>query len=137
RPTHLDSHHHLHMSEPVAAVTAELADDLSVPLRGREIPYEASFFARRDGRRDLDLIGPGHLIDLIVSLPAGWTELGCHPGSGVGDDVSSYAEEREVELRTLCDARVAAAIAAQRVALRSFAEVPPERSLDSGGDGGL
>ena len=34
-PTHLDSHQHVHMSEPVAAVAARLAAELEVPLRDR------------------------------------------------------------------------------------------------------
>jgi predicted glycoside hydrolase/deacetylase ChbG (UPF0249 family) len=144
RPTHLDSHHHVHMKEPAASVAGELADGLGVPLRDREVRYEGGFFARSDGRPAPDLIAPERLVALIESLPEGWTELGCHPGRGVGVAETSYAGEREVELRSLCDPRVATAIAENRVELRSFADVrpadlglPPRCSLDSGGDGGL
>ena len=33
-PTHLDSHQHTHMSEPVASVAERLATELGAPLRG-------------------------------------------------------------------------------------------------------
>ena len=140
-PTHVDSHHHVHMCEPVTAAACEFADELGVPLRGRGIRYEGGFFGRCEGRQTLGLIAPEHLITLIGSLPPGWTELGCHPGRGVGR-VSSYADERELELRSLCDPRIAAAISEYRIELCSFADVPkgsglpPDRSLDSGVDGG-
>ncbi len=141
-PTHVDSHHHAHMREPLTAVARDLADDLGVPLRGREIRYEGGFFGRSEGRSALELISPEHLVSVIGSLPSGWTELGCHPGRRVGDE-SSYAGERELELESLCDPAVAAAITETQVDLRSFADVrptdlslPPDRSLDSDVDGG-
>jgi predicted glycoside hydrolase/deacetylase ChbG (UPF0249 family) len=140
-PTHVDSHHHAHMRQPVKAVAGELADDLGGPLRGREIRYEGGFFARSGGRPALELVSAESLVSLIESLPSGWTEIGCHPGRGVGEE-SSYASAREVELQSLCDPRVVEAIARGRVELRSFADLPrpsalpPHRSLDSGVDGG-
>ena len=142
-PTHLDSHQHLHRSEPVASVAEETATELGVPLRDRHIRYEGGFYGQAGrGEPWPPGITVEHLIALIEELPAGWTELGCHPGRGVGQE-SSYAAEREVELRTLCDPGVAAAIAVNQVALRSFADVgfidsglPPHRALDSDVDGG-
>ncbi len=141
-PTHLDSHHHAHMNEPVSAIAGLLADDLGVPLRARGIRYEHRFFGQVEGRSAPERVSVEHLISLIEALPAGWTELGCHPGRGVGEE-TSYAGERELELQTLCDRDVAAAIVAGGVELRSFADVrsvdrslPPRGALDSGGDGG-
>src|SRR5829696_7273358 len=43
-PTHLDSHQHAHMSEPVGLVAKTLADELDVPLRGERIRYEGRFY---------------------------------------------------------------------------------------------
>ncbi len=122
-PTHLDSHQHLHMSEPVAAVAARLAAELGRPLRAHEIPYEGGFYGQTGkGEPVPEGIGVESLIGIISSLPAGWTELGCHPGLGMGDE-SSYGREREAEVRTLCDPRVREALEREGVALRSFADV--------------
>jgi predicted glycoside hydrolase/deacetylase ChbG (UPF0249 family) len=121
-PTHLDSHQHTHMSEPVASVAATLAMELGVPLRAHRIRYEGGFYGQ-SGRGEPwpQGIAVEHLIELIESLPEGWTELGCHPGHG-DDAGSSYGTEREQEVRALCDPRVRAALADQNVELRSFAE---------------
>jgi len=122
-PTHLDSHQHTHMAEPVASVATRLATELGVPLRARGIRYEGGFYGQSGkGEPWPRGIAVEHLIELIESLPDGWTELGCHPGRGVRSE-SSYGPERERELDALCDRRVRAAIGEQNVELRSFAEV--------------
>ena len=41
---------------------------------------------------------------LLLALPGGATELGCHPGYADGLD-TMYAAERERELDALCDPR--------------------------------
>lgn len=121
-PTHLDSHQHTHMEEPVASVAETLAAELGVPLRARGIRYEGSFYGQ-SGRGEPwpQGIAVGHLIELIKLLPEGWTELGCHPGLAVEAE-SSYGPEREQEVSALCDPRVAAVIEKENVELRSFAE---------------
>ena len=122
-PTHLDSHQHTHMSEPVAAIAMRLAAELGVPLRARGIAYEGGFYGQTGkGEPVPEGIGVESLIQIVAALPAGWTELGCHPGLGMGDE-SSYGQEREAEVRTLCDPRVRAAIESEGIELRSFAEV--------------
>jgi predicted glycoside hydrolase/deacetylase ChbG (UPF0249 family) len=121
-PTHLDSHQHTHMSEPVATVATALAAELGVPLRGRGIRYEGGFYGQAGrGEPWPQGIAVEHLIELIGLLPEGWTELGCHPGLGVESE-SSYGSEREREVEALCDPRVRAAIEAEGVQLRSFAD---------------
>lgn len=123
-PTHLDSHQHTHMNEPVATVATAIADELDVPVRGRGIPYEGGFYGQ-SGRGEPwpEGISVERLIELIEGLPPGWTELGCHPGRGVGARESSYGAEREQEVRALCDPRVKAAIEGRGIQLRSFAEL--------------
>lgn len=122
-PTHIDSHQHTHMSEPVASVADRLSAELGVPLRGRRIRYEGGFYGQSGrGVPFPDGITVERLIELIEALPAGWTELGCHPGIGLEGE-SSYARERQVEVETLTDPRVKAAIERSGVELRSFAEV--------------
>lgn len=119
-PTHLDSHQHVHMDEPVASVARAIAVELGVPLRADGIAYEGGFYGQ-SGRGDPYPVGirAERLIELIEGLPAGVTEIGCHPGLGVGAE-SSYGAERERELEALCDPNVGAAIASAGVVLSSF-----------------
>ncbi len=122
-PTHLDSHQHTHMSEPVASVADRLAAELGVPLRARGgIRYEGGFYGQTGkGEPVPDAISVVSLIQTLSSMPAGWTELGCHPGLGMGEE-SSYGHEREVEVQALCDPRVREAIETEGMELRSFAQ---------------
>jgi predicted glycoside hydrolase/deacetylase ChbG (UPF0249 family) len=123
-PTHLDSHKHVHEAEPVRAGAEEMAAELSVPLRNREIRYEGSFFGRTTaGGTAPEAISPDHLIRLTETLPPGWTEIGCHPAAGPVP-TSSYDAERQVELRTLCDPQVKILLNVSDVRLCSFAQVP-------------
>ncbi len=120
-PTHLDSHQHTHMNEPVASVAKGLAAELGVPLRARGIRYEGGFYGQTGkGEPLLEAITAESLIDLVASLPGGWTELGCHPGLGMRGE-SSYGPEREHEVRALCDPRVREKIESEGIELRSFA----------------
>jgi predicted glycoside hydrolase/deacetylase ChbG (UPF0249 family) len=123
-PTHLDSHQHTHMSDPVASVAAGLAAELAVPLRARGIRYEGGFYGQTGKGEPYPAgIAPQHLVELIEALLPGPTEIGCHPGIG-GDARSSYQSERELEVRALCDPRVRAAIERGAIELRSFAQLP-------------
>lgn len=122
-PTHLDSHKHVHETEPVSAIAGALAAELGVPLRNRAIRYEGSFFARdREGRPVPGAISPKHLIELIRVLPPGWTEIGCHPAAGSVPS-SSYDAERRIELETLRDPQVKNLCNVSDVQLCSFAQV--------------
>ena len=121
-PTHIDSHQHVHREGAPHRVAARLADELGVPLRGRDpnVHFCGSFYGRSsDGSPFPDGIAVGTLVGIIRELRAGVTELGCHPGEpGVDDPL--YGPERAEELRVLCDGRVAEAIAASGVRLVSF-----------------
>jgi chitin disaccharide deacetylase len=115
-PTHVDSHKHVHETEPEVGVAAEaLAAELGVPLRNRGIRYEGGFYGE-------EAISPQRLIELIEQLPPGWTEIGCHPAAG-SVPTSSYDAERQVELRTLCEPRVRRALGQGGVILHSFREL--------------
>ena len=121
-PTHVDSHKHVHESEPVQAVAEEIASELGVPLRNRAIRYEGSFYGRPGGEPAPEAISPEYLIELIRSLPPGWTEIGCHPAAGPVP-TSSYDAERQSELRTLTDPQVKDLLNVSDVHLCSFAQV--------------
>jgi chitin disaccharide deacetylase len=124
-PTHLDSHQHVHRAEPVHSVLVELSQALGVPLRdySRLVRYCGDFYGQYGaGTPYPEGISVGRLIDLLTALPAGLTELGCHPGDG-GDVDSMYRGERAREVETLCDPRVRAVLVADGIELRSFHRV--------------
>lgn len=126
-PSHLDSHQHMHLSEPARSVLTKAAEELQVPLRSctPEITYCGSFYGQTgEGEPYPQGISAEHLIRLLKTLPVGWTEVGCHPGYSQSLE-SVYAAEREEELRVLCSREVRAAAEACDVKLCSFHEVPP------------
>jgi predicted glycoside hydrolase/deacetylase ChbG (UPF0249 family) len=116
-PTHVDSHKHVHESEPVSAVAEAIAGELGVPLRNRAIRYEGRFYGR-------EAISVEHLTRLIQELPPGWTEIGCHPAAGPVPS-SSYDAERQIELATLRHPQVKDLLNVTGVRLCSFAQVNP------------
>lgn len=124
-PTHLDSHQHVHRNEPVASVAIEAGRALGVPVRHfhPRVRYAGDFYGQSsDGSPLPEAIHVEALLDVLVNLEAGVTELGCHPGEAV-DLQSSYRDEREQEVETLCDPQVRATLVAQGIVLRSFANV--------------
>lgn len=124
-PTHIDSHQHVHREEPVRSALIRVARELKVPLRdcGPEIRYDGGFYGQTaTGTPMPDGITVDALIGILTRLPAGVTELGCHPGDGHDLD-STYRSERAREVSALCDPRVRAAIAALGITLCSFADL--------------
>ncbi|MBV8219223.1 MAG: ChbG/HpnK family deacetylase [Solirubrobacterales bacterium] len=121
-PTHVDSHHHVHMSR--LATFAPLVAPLGVPLRGDgRVRFLSDFYAQpRPGVTELHRVQMPYLLELISHEvePDGFTELGCHPARVTGDLVSSYTHEREVELATLTDPDVRARIEGSGLALASY-----------------
>jgi predicted glycoside hydrolase/deacetylase ChbG (UPF0249 family) len=121
-PTHLDSHQHVHQSEPARSIMLECAARLNVPLRSctSAIRYDGNFYGQTgEGEPFPDGISRTHLRDMITRLPPGWTEFGCHVGYAENLD-SVYAAEREEELRTVCATELRGIVAANGVHLRSF-----------------
>jgi predicted glycoside hydrolase/deacetylase ChbG (UPF0249 family) len=121
-PTHLDSHQHVHDDDEPAMVVRGLAQELGIPLRNHDprVRYCGDLYGRAPGGETvLGAISVENLIEIIQGLPEGVTELGCHPGEGA-DIESEYREEREAEVRVLCDPRVRETIEREGVALCTF-----------------
>ena len=121
-PTHLDSHQHLHRSQPLGRVLRERAERLGVPLRGTGEPrYCGAFWGEDgDGGRDHRAITPSALASLIRDLPDGATELCCHPAASVPAGWA-YGEQRLAELASLCSPQVREAVRDSGVRLLGFA----------------
>jgi predicted glycoside hydrolase/deacetylase ChbG (UPF0249 family) len=124
-PTHIDSHQHVHLREPVRSVLTDVARDLGIPLRhfSPTVQYCGNFYGQTaEGYAFPNAITVDGLLKTLTKLPPGVTELGCHPGDG-NDLDTVYRSERAREVRTLCDPRVRTTLATLEIELGSFNDV--------------
>jgi chitin disaccharide deacetylase len=125
-PTHVDSHQHVHRTDPVLSSARALATRLNVPLRhfSPRVQYRGDFYGQTGkGEAVPDAVSAAALLQVISSLDAPVTELACHPGED-GELASVYRAERAIEVAALCDGAVREALARQGVRLVSFARLP-------------
>lgn len=123
KPTHVDSHHHIHRLPEIAPIARELVAALGVPLReDGQATFVGGFYGQWEWQvTDLHHISPEFLIWILRNeVGEGWTELGCHPGYVSDDFTSAYLTEREVELKTLTDPAVREEISTLGIRLASF-----------------
>jgi predicted glycoside hydrolase/deacetylase ChbG (UPF0249 family) len=134
RPTHADSHHHVHRHPRVMEALLPVVDGARLPVRSQDPGF-------RDGLRRHGIATPDHfvgdagtepywtaarLLDQLAGLPPGVTELMCHPGEF--DDAlaySRYGRQREVELAALCDAEARATVRCLGIELCHFGALSP------------
>jgi predicted glycoside hydrolase/deacetylase ChbG (UPF0249 family) len=128
-PTHLDSHQHVHRSEPVLSILSGLAQKLSLPLRSftSAVQYCGDFYGQTgEGAPYPEGISLDGLLQTLSKLPPGVSELGCHPG--LDDHLDSvYRLERKQEVAVLCEPRVRATINSLGIELLSFADLARSR----------
>ncbi len=121
-PTHVDSHQHVHRREPLRSVLTEVAHGLGLPLRhyAPKVHYCGDFYGQTaKGLPFHEAISVDGLIEILLALPPGVTELACHPG--LDDELeSTYLSERAMEVKVLCHPRVRTTIVAEGMELRSF-----------------
>lgn len=125
-PTHIDSHQHVHLQEPVRSVVTGLAKDLGVPIRRCEpkIAYCGDFYGHDSCGSNLpDQITVQALIGILDRLAPGFTELCCHPAAGEDPD-TVYSAPRVRELEVLRHSKVYEAIAGRGITLCSFYDFP-------------
>lgn len=110
KPSHLDSHHHVHTWPELREKAAVFAESLGVPLRftdsetrevlvNRGVPVTERFIGDFYGEEAT----PGRMMEILRSLEPGVTELMCHPAI-VDPDLekfSSYTWPRNAELAAL------------------------------------
>jgi chitin disaccharide deacetylase len=119
-PTHIDSHQHVHRKEPVRSVVLAAARALNIPVRELSVRYCGLFYGHDEfGVPHPEWVSADHLIGVLRGLEPGLTEIACHPAA-VDDLDTLYRGERLVELATLCDPRVRAAIGELGIELLSF-----------------
>lgn len=125
-PTHMDSHHHVHMRFNVVRVFLEMSERYELPLRGvSAVNYIGGFYGQwPPGHADLARISPSALIALLERVGPGLWQLGCHPGYFASNVDDGYGREREVELRSLTDVSVRAALDHRSIRLVSYRDYP-------------
>lgn len=121
-PTHIDSHQHVHMKPQVRDLAIAAASRMDIPLRHccAPIRYCGDFYGQNaEGAPLHSRVGLASLARVVRALPAGVTELACHPG--FADDIdTTYRAERAIEVRTLCDPALREILRAENVQLCSF-----------------
>jgi len=125
QPTHVDSHQHVHLNEPVRAIAQEFAQALRVPLRRCHpaIRHCGDFYGQDgDGSPLPARISVDGLLGILVDLPEGVVELCCHPAAAADLD-TMYRAERRQELAALCDPRIRGAVEKLGIKLCSFRDI--------------
>jgi predicted glycoside hydrolase/deacetylase ChbG (UPF0249 family) len=124
-PTHIDSHQHVHLREPVRKVVIRHGRTMDIPVRqfSSRVRYCGDFYGQtREGEPLPEKVSTPALCGLLEALAPGVTELGCHPGSSQGL-ASVYARERDCEVKTLCDPAVRERLVSLHITLVSFADL--------------
>ncbi|MCU6797523.1 carbohydrate deacetylase [Paenibacillus sp. WQ 127069] len=134
-PTHLDSHHHIHIdSELVYRALKDLSIRLQIPMRLHPLIIEDRQIFRSSDYLILDTYdtddGVDRLIGYLDHLPDGITELMCHPGY-VDDDVRAYSvwtDGRAKELHVFTNQRIVEKLSELDIQLVNFGFIPePEK----------
>jgi len=134
-PTHLDTHHWVHDHPALEWAIGELARETGAAARihsdqqrdrlrarGLRTPDHFAREFQHEGK-----VGVDPLLALLERLATqgGVTELMCHPGEADESMAkkSGYSRERPIELATLTDPRVRAAITDLGITLATFADL--------------
>jgi predicted glycoside hydrolase/deacetylase ChbG (UPF0249 family) len=124
-PTHVDTHHNAHEASHALLRVRRFAKRHSLPLRGHSTVRVCSeFYGRWNGETHPEQIGVAGLVELLTfQVHEGLTELVCHPGYVDPELRSSYDEERELEVRTLCDPALPALLDVLGIHLMGFRDL--------------
>ena len=136
-PTHLDTHHWVHDEPALEWAVGELAIEKNVAarqhdqaqrerLRARGVRTPDTFCRAFQHREHVSVASLLGILERIAAAGDATTELMCHPGASGDADLlatSTYARDRPVELATLTDPRVRAALGQHGLVLSTFAEL--------------
>jgi predicted glycoside hydrolase/deacetylase ChbG (UPF0249 family) len=127
KPTHLDSHQHVHRHHMRRRLFEELADEEGLPLRDRPpVVFKGGFYAQWTyGVPEPDRVSFQALERILRhEIVEGIYEMSCHPGYYDRALEAVYHHEREHELRTLLEPRLRPLLEELGIALISYREVP-------------
>ena len=97
-----------------------------MPLRGDgRVAFVGGFYAQWEWQvTELRYVSVPFLRQMLrQEVGEGWTEFSCHPGYVTPDYHAIYLSEREEEVRTLCDPRIAQEIDNLGITLCSYADL--------------
>ena len=143
QPTHLDSHHHIHMQDNLKPLFLGFAEEYCFPLRhSGTINYNGGFYGQWYDEKGNpnpchECISAENLKKILQNIPEGISEICCHPGYVSSNLNDHYNKEREVELTSLLDSDVAKLIYKLDIELINFSKVwsalfPDNRTLIAG-----
>lgn len=130
-PSHMDSHKYVHSLAPCREPILHVAARHGLAMRGHDEAERARMdelsighpdrFERRFHGLEGEGVTEAVLTAALDDVPAGVTELMCHPGF-VDQHLmdSSYRDEREHEIEALCDPVIARLIATRDIRLVTF-----------------
>lgn len=124
-PTHLDSHRNVHRDARWLPCFLEVAAQYGLPLRGcSRARLLDGFYGQWHGQFHPEHVSVERLTRLLeTEVQDGVTEVCCHPGYVDAGLSSSYTQEREHELRTLCSPEIRRVLEQQRIHLISFGDL--------------
>ncbi|MEQ8222203.1 MAG: carbohydrate deacetylase [Candidatus Eremiobacterota bacterium] len=115
KPSHFDSHHHVHTKPELKKIFFDFAREKNLPMRSRA-------GAHKDETSALNIKTPDYFYEnfygdqatvstmeyILKNLKDGMSEIMCHPGYNTDslEAISSYACNREKELSVLTDAEI-------------------------------
>ena len=133
-PTHLDSHHHIHIHPVIGKVFVRLAEKFRIPFRPssprfskierariwkKGILLPQSFLGNLDAARHWT---ESSLTRTLKGLKPGIHEQMCHPGrySRSLSEISSFQRGRETELKALTSKKVLEVVQKKNIQLIHF-----------------
>lgn len=124
-PTHLDAHHNVHRDPRALPQFLRVAKECGVPLREHSpVRYFSAFYGRWGGKTHPEQISVENLRRMLEKeIGEGITELSCHPGYVDPEYPTDYSQERETEVRTLCDPRTRQALEHLSIRLISYGDL--------------
>ena len=126
KPTHLDSHQHVHRHWMRRGLFEELADEVGVPLRDRPpVVFKGGFYAQWEyGVSSPEKVSLDALMRILSrEIEQGFYEMSCHPGHYDPALDAVYHQDREHELATLTDPRLPGMIAELGIHLISYRDL--------------
>jgi predicted glycoside hydrolase/deacetylase ChbG (UPF0249 family) len=127
KPTHLDSHQHVHRNEMRLPLFQELADAEQLHLRDRPpVVFKGGFYAQWEyGVSDPSKVSLADLERILhEELADGIYEFCCHPGYFDPAFEAVYHLDREHELKTLTNPALPVFLENEGIRLISFRELP-------------
>ncbi|CAM5393174.1 MULTISPECIES: chitin disaccharide deacetylase [Niallia] len=124
-PTHIDTHHNLHGTEPVSSIVKVLAEEYRLPIRQLNKEDPAINTLEFCSKFHDDNASYETLLDIFERASVTPLEMMCHPGF-VDQQLlnhSSYNIQRIKELDILTDPLTITAIQKARIQLKSYKEL--------------